>query len=603
MWLIVNSMFNFSKMSRYRRKLFYNFFLLFIAFAIAIAGFQYLREKSYRVGQLENELITYINLTNEYLRKYDLVEQNQLRAIDSLISIIPSKEVRLTVVKKDGLVIYDSFVDDFERLENHIDRPELQQSLLEVKGASIRYSTSTNRDYYYCAINFNEYFVRAALPYDIHIENFLKVDVVSIYVIFFIFVIASLALVFMSDKLGKTITKLQIFASKAAAGKNIDIDEKFPNNELGMIGNEIVQVYNRLQKTKNELSAEREKLFRHLQISHEGIAVFNQDKKQILVNNHFIQYLNSLSDDLAVAPNKVFKIKDLKPINKFIDEELKKAKLDNSATLSSNMITVQKNNKYFVVQAIVFNDFSFEISINDVTKLEKEKKLKQHMTSNIAHELKTPVSSILGYLETLLDSKVDEETSKLFLERSYVQSQRLASLIQDLSLLNKIEEASELFQILPINVKSVVANAVDDLKMKMSENDISLSIDLSDDLNILGNQSVFFSIWRNLIENAVNYSGKGSTIRIKKYLEDDQFLYFSFSDNGTGVDEKHLTRMFERFYRVDSGRARSMGGTGLGLAIVKNGVVFHKGEISVKKPKGGGLEFIFSISKDSTAVS
>jgi len=585
--------------SKYRRKLFFNFFFLFVAFAIAIAAFQYKREKSYRVSQLENSLLTYINLTNRYIQRGKLIEYDQFRKIDSLVNVIPEKGLRITVIDHDGNVEYDSFVEDFEVLENHLMRPEVQQSLIREKGSSIRHSTSTGRDYYYCAVNFEPYFIRAALPYNIKVENNLKVDSIFIYVIIFIFILAALMLIYLSDRLGSTIVKLQDFAARAAAGKNIDVDEKFPDNELGMIGNEIVEVYHRLQNTKNELTAEREKLFRHLQISHEGIAVFSKDKKQLLANNHFIQYLNSLSNDLAVVPAMIFEINELSPINDFIDEQIQNANPGQSShTLASNVLTVQRNNKYFIVQAIVFNDLSFEISINDITKLEKEKKLKQQMTSNIAHELKTPVSSILGYLETLLTTKVDKEKRNFFLERSYAQAQRLTSLIQDISLLNKIEEAGDLFELETIAVKEVVDLIIDDLRLKMEEREISVSVDLSDKLKINGNRSVFFSIWRNLIENAVNYAGKGITIRIKNYLEDDKFLYFSFSDNGVGVDEKHLTRIFERFYRVDSGRSRSMGGTGLGLAIVKNGVLFHKGEISVKNIKGGGLEFIFSISKD-----
>lgn len=592
-------MVNYKRVSKYRRKLFSNFFFLFIAFAITIAAFQYKREKEYRVEALQSELVTYTKLVHEFIDSKKLIENNNFRVLDSLNRIMPDSSIRITVINKDGAVKYDSFVKDFESLENHLLRPEVQESLRENVGVSMRFSNSTNRDYYYCSINFNDYFIRAAMPYDIQVENYLEVDMVFIYVIFLIFLIAAAALIYLSDRLGKTITKLQAFAAKAAAGEKIDTEVHFPDNELGMIGNQIVQVYNNLQKTRDQLRAEREKLFRHLQISHEGIAVFSKEKKQLLANNHFIQYLNSLSNDLAIAPNKVFKIEELEPINAFIDEQLERADLKGTAaTLSSNMVTIHKNNKYFVVQAIIFNDLTFEISINDVTKLEKEKKLKQQMTSNIAHELKTPVSSILGYLETLMSVKVDKETRKFFIERSYVQSQRLTSLIQDISLLNKIEEASELFIIEEVDIRELVDTALDELRLKIQEKDITIKIDLAKQCVIKGNRSVFFSIWRNLIENAINYAGVGITISIKNYLEDDDFLYFSFSDNGTGIPEEHLTRVFERFYRVDSGRSRSMGGTGLGLAIVKNGVVFHKGEISVKNLNSGGLEFIFSICKD-----
>jgi len=590
-------MLNFKKVSRYRRKLFFNFFFLFVAFALVIGAFQYQRERVYRINQLENTLQTSIDLVNNYLVKHHAMDSNDFTFLSGFINVLPQSNLRITVIDPNGVVMFDSFVKNLAELENHLHRPEIQESLRLKSGKSIRHSTSTDQDYYYYAVNFNNYFVRAALPYDIRVENYLKVDTFFIYVLLFLFVAFGMLLVYLTDRFGKSIATLQEFAINAVQGKSIDTEVEFPDNELGVIGNQIVEVYNKLQKTKKELSAEREKLFRHLQISHEGIAVFTKKKKQLLANNHFIQYLNTLSDESSVTPNKFFEIEELKPINDFIDEHIEREKDNFISELSSNILTVQKSGKYYVIQAIIFKDRSFEISINDVTKLEKEKKLKQQMTSNIAHELKTPVSSILGYLETILNTNLEDEKRKFFLERSYVQSQRLSSLIQDISLLNKIEEASDLFEIEPVNVKEIVSLVVDDLRMKITEHNISVEIDIPDSLVITGNRSVFFSIWRNLLENSVNYAGDCITIKMKSYLEDEKYVYFTFSDSGSGIPDQHLSRIFERFYRVDSGRSRTMGGTGLGLAIVKNGVHFHKGEISAKNLKRGGLEFMFSICK------
>ncbi|MCK9207756.1 MAG: ATP-binding protein [Salinivirgaceae bacterium] len=590
-------MLNFKKVSRYRRKLFFNFFFLFVAFALVIGAFQYQRERVYRINQLENTLQTSIDLVNNYLVKHHAMDSNDFTFLSGFINVLPQSNLRITVIDPNGVVMFDSFVENLTELENHLHRPEIQESLRLKSGKSIRHSTSTNQDYYYYAVNFNNYFIRAALPYDIRVENYLKVDTFFIYVLLFLFVAFGMLLVYLTDRFGKSIATLQEFAINAVQGKSIDTEVEFPDNELGVIGNQIVEVYNKLQKTKKELSAEREKLFRHLQISHEGIAVFTKKKKQLLANNHFIQYLNTLSDESSVTPNKFFEIEELKPINDFIDEHIEREKDNFISELSSNILTVQKSGKYYVIQAIIFKDRSFEISINDVTKLEKEKKLKQQMTSNIAHELKTPVSSILGYLETILNTNLEDEKRKFFLERSYVQSQRLSSLIQDISLLNKIEEASDLFEIEPVNVKEIVSLVVDDLRMKITEHNISVEIDIPDSLIITGNRSVFFSIWRNLLENSVNYAGDCITIKMKSYLEDEKYVYFTFSDSGSGIPDQHLSRIFERFYRVDSGRSRTMGGTGLGLAIVKNGVHFHKGEISAKNLKSGGLEFMFSICK------
>ncbi len=586
------------KVSRYRKRLFSNFIFLFIAFALTFAGFQYKREKSYRVGQLENTLQTYANIVNDYLQANPTDSAVPYHELSNLTSLFPKKELRITVIRNDGKVLFDSFVKQYELMENHLHRPEVQESLHKAYGKSIRHSATTQLDYYYCAINYGAYFVRAALPYDIQVENYLKVDSYFIYVLLLFFVVFGVMLIYLTDRFGKSVSTLQHFASQAVSGKNIDIKTEFPNNELGLVGKQIVEVYNSLQKTRKALSDEREKLFRHLQISHEGIAVFNRDKQLVLENSHFMQYLNIISDEPVVASDKVFEISELKPINDFINENIKKNR-NQLNELTSNIMTLHKNGKYYIIQAMVFKDRGFEISINDVSKIEKEKKVKQQMTSNIAHELKTPVSSILGYIETILESDMDKEKMRFFLERSLFQTQRLSALIQDISLLNKIEESSDLFGKEPVNIKDTVMLVMDDLHMKIDEKNISVAVEIPNKLEATVSKSIFYSIWRNLTENSLNYAGENIAIRIKMYHEDENYLYFSYADNGVGIPEQHLARIFERFYRVDSGRARANGGTGLGLAIVKNGVLFHKGEISVKLPPKGGIEFVFTIAKES----
>ena len=581
------------KISKYRIRLFYNFFFLFVAFAVIIGFFQYSREKQYKINKLENKLQTYIDLINNYLEVNEQ-GQNKISFLDSLILIFPENDLRITIINKEGKVLFDSYVDRYNKMENHLNRQEIIEAEKNGMGKSIRFSTTTNIEYFYYASAFDEYYIRAALPYDVKVENYLKANTYFIYIILLIFIIFSIIIIYMSDKLGKTISTLQEFAQQAALDKDIDIETEFPENELGFIGNKIVEVYNRLQKTKKELSAEREKLFRHLQISREGIAIFTKEKTLLLANNHFIQYLNIISDQTAVSPDS-FTVKELQPVYDFIDKNIEKK--HKNTDFSSSVFTINKNGKFYEIQAIVFKDKSFEISINDVTRFEKEKQLKQQMTSNISHELKTPVSSILGYLETILTNEMEEDKKRFFLERSYIQTQRLADLIQDISLLNKIEEASGLFSMEDTDIKELVCLAIDDLRTNIAEKRISVNNSIPDNKIIKANKSILYSVWRNLIENTVKYAGENISINIKLYHEDDKFLYFSYSDTGVGIPEKHLHRIFERFYRIDSGRARKTGGTGLGLAIVKNGIIFHKGDISVKLPDIGGIEFIFTISK------
>ena len=235
-------------------------------------------------------------------------------------------------------------------------------------------------------------------------------------------------------------------------------------------------------------------------------------------------------------------------------------------------------------------------------RIEQEQEMKQtlmrrQLTQNIAHEIKTPVASILGYTETLLSTPdIPSETAKRFLERTHVQAQRLTSLLADLSILNRVDYAPHVIAMHRVNVSQLVGDVVQDVELALKKKDMKLNNYLPEDIIVNGNESLIYSIFSNLIDNSINYAGEGSTIEI---LASDTIQHWNFiyRDNGMGVEEQHLSRLFERFYRVDKGRSRSMGGTGLGLAIVKNAVLQHNGTITVEKLNEGGLQFKFSLKK------
>ena len=228
---------------------------------------------------------------------------------------------------------------------------------------------------------------------------------------------------------------------------------------------------------------------------------------------------------------------------------------------------------------------------------EKEHQMRRELTQNIAHELKTPVASILGYTETILDTPdMSEETRQQFITRTHAQANRLAALLQDVSMLNRMDYAADLLTKERVDVSQLFADIVQETAIAFEKHRMTLNNSLPQDIVIQGVPSLIYSIFRNLMDNAVNYAGEGTVVQISAEPTDDSWV-FRFSDNGVGIAPEHLPRLFERFYRIDKGRSRSLGGTGLGLAIVKNAVLLHGGAITVSPADKGGLAFEFTLKK------
>ena len=234
-----------------------------------------------------------------------------------------------------------------------------------------------------------------------------------------------------------------------------------------------------------------------------------------------------------------------------------------------------------------------------IAEQERTKRLKQEMTNNIAHELKTPVSSIMGFLDILLgDKPLTEERQRYYLQRCHSQGERLTDLISDVSLINKLEESADLFPKEQLSLRDVVCDVVADLGEACASQNVTVNVDLPERLIVNGNKNLLYSIFKNLIDNTVAYAGSGVTVRIECYNRTDDKFYIKYSDNGVGIDESFLPRLFDRFVRIDEGRSRKKGGTGLGLSIVKHAVQFHGGDIYVRNADNGGLEFYFSLNRN-----
>ena len=251
----------------FRKRIFANFFVLFSIFALAVLGYQYDREKNYRKGQLENTLDNISEVTHRYIEHKKVFETSNFKLLDSLKTILPIANTRLTVIDMSGKVLYDSFVADVNTMENHLNRPEIQKALSSDIGSSIRLSATTHIKFYYYARNYKNYFVRTAAVYNIDIINFLNTQKIFLVFIVFLFLFMWVLLHYTTRRLSEFVTKLKEFALMAGLNEDISkMDSHFQDNELGVIRKQIIQIYNNLKTAKDELTREKEKLYGHLMV-------------------------------------------------------------------------------------------------------------------------------------------------------------------------------------------------------------------------------------------------------------------------------------------------------------------------------------------------
>jgi two-component system phosphate regulon sensor histidine kinase PhoR len=373
-----------------------------------------------------------------------------------------------------------------------------------------------------------------------------------------LFIIIVFSLLFISGRVSKAIEAMREFSLQ----KNPDHLQIFPEGELGDIGRRIVHLHAKNKDQKQRLQMEKDKLIKHFHYSDNGIAIFSVDHSLVYNNALFVQYSGIISPD-NFEIHAILATKEFENVKAFVKSR--------DANSYSEILT--SNERSFEIKVIMFDNFSFEVMLSDITLAEKNKKIKREMTQNIAHELKTPVSTIKGYLETLQNVTVSPEKQQHFLQRAKLQADRLSELVTDIALITKMEESPNLYPKERVLLNDVIDQATDSSKLK-------INVELNDQLYIIGSRNLLQTIFQNLIDNSNRYAGEGAEINITCYLQDEEYYYFSVYDTGHGIPEKFLNRIFERFYRIDEGRNRNNGGTGLGLSLVKNAILMHGGEMS-----------------------
>ncbi len=309
-----------------------------------------------------------------------------------------------------------------------------------------------------------------------------------------------------TKNLSSALFKLKDFATRLSQGEAISEKVEFPRGEFGEISKQIADIYDKLTLAKSNIEIEKNKLYSHLHALNEGIAFFTPQKKKILRNNHFIQYLNIISDETNISEEQIFQVKEFKNLSAFLEQNLGDGVLIKPSKLPHMEELVYKDKRAFNIHAIIFADKSFEIVIRDITQFERQKKIKEEITSNIAHELKTPIMIILGYLELLKENSIEKNIQKKYIENAYTQSERLSDLIQDISILHKMSEAKERFKFESINLNELIYEVKDSLNLSLSDKGIRVNIRMAKPIFVQANRSLLITVFQ-LLKMPSNYTG------------------------------------------------------------------------------------------------
>ncbi len=501
---------------------------------------------------------------------------------------------RVTVMSLDGTVLADSKHDP-ATMDNHGEREEVREALAHGAGASIRYSDTLGLNMFYHAFTIygDDGLVgvgRVALPlarvHGVLAWVYLRIFIAGAGVV----VLALLVSMLVSSSLNRPVKTMAIGVRRFARG---DFSEPLaiPRlSEAAMLSESLNEMAAQLDERLRSVIKERNQQEAVLSSMVEGVlAVDNHGR--IMTFNQAAARLTGLNFDQAqnaflreIAPNT--------PLSQFVLQILNSAK-----PKESEFGNLSQRGRILQVHGSVLRDahgkgIGAVVVLNDVTRLRRLEQVRRDFVANVSHELRTPITSIKGFVETLLDGALESpEDARRFLEIVAKQSDRLNAILGDLLMLSSVEEGEEKanIELGIMSIREPLEAAMQLCVKKASAKDISISLECASDIKARINPSLFEQAVTNLIDNAVKYSPSGSEVAIR--AGQDGEVVISVEDRGCGIAAEHLPRLFERFYRVDKARSRALGGTGLGLSIVNHVITAHGGRVTVESAPAVGSTF------------
>ncbi len=555
--------------------------------------------KTHLENNLENNLKRQLSLAKDFLETY-LNEHGAVADTDMFADRIGKElAVRATIITQEGVVIGDTDLnkDEIKSVENHIDRPEVQEAIKKGFGMSKRFSNTIKKHLLYMAVPFGKGkvsgFIRLAIPLS---EIKLLETSLQKIIAFSLSLVFGLSLLFtflISLIVSKPLTEMAGIAKAMAKGDFSRKPSICSTDEIGDLAMALSYMSDEIKGNIDRIKQEGVKLDAVLSSMFEGIMVVDE-KGSILLMNPSLRKLFFVDS----APETKTPIEAIRnpQIQDIVDKILK----EQQHLISEEITVSQTEEKTLKINAvpIIRNDIleGVVLVFHDITELRKLERVRQDFVANVSHELRTPIASIKGYSETLLEGAIDDKDNvREFISIIYQDSNRLANLIDDLLDLSKIESGKMKMIFVPLDVKPILDRCLGVLDKSIKNKQLSVSLSIPDGIpKVLADDKRLSQVFLNLLDNAVKYTSDGGSIKVNISLS-DKFVQVDVSDTGMGIPEQDLPRIFERFYRVDKARSRELGGTGLGLSIVKHIVLAHSGQVWVKSELGQGSTFSFTI--------
>lgn len=576
-------------------KLFLTYTLILIVSFLILLPIIGISFKNYYQKKISEELISDGLLLRRFLLE-DLSNKNKSALSEKVNLASKDIKARITVISENGIVLSDSFEDPFS-MDNHINRPEIIAAKNKGIGNNIRFSSTLKTHMMYAAVSVNDGttllgFIRLALPLtETNKQVGYIYKIISIGTLLSLFLALCLSILITKTFVNpiKEMQRVTSIVMKGDLSRRADIKSR---DELGSLAKNMNRMIEELERKMTEINKDRNELEAILSSMVEGVIVIGKDGYIVLMNAPVYRMLDLRTKD--TVGRHYWEVIRNETINNLIKHSLVERKIERK-----EVHIISNEESYFDVHLspvmVASGDMlGIVIVFFNITELKRLERIRSEFTANVSHELKTPLTSIKGFVETLKEGAInDKAKAKEFLDIIEKNTEKLETLINDLLVLAKIESKEIKMSSGEVDIKQLIKGVISNLSGRIKERQHRIELNIPEKAHIVkGDSSKLEQVFLNLLDNAVKFTNPGGKISID-VRDEGEYTVVDVKDTGPGISPEHLQRIFERFYRVDKGGSRDLSGTGLGLSIVKHIVEAHGGRVNVKSSIGEGS--IFSV--------